>query len=60
MGEKANLVRQVCTFLLITSVITAGVFIWVYSSPKADTGILLWPRLVESVTSVYSMNKYCA
>lgn len=55
MEAKKNISRQIITFFIITSVITAGVFIWIFNSSEVDTGmifVMMWaPGISAIITS---------
>lgn len=56
MAPKENVIKQIIAFLIITSVISAGIFIWMFNSPEVSMGmiiLMMWaPGISALMTSL--------
>ena len=61
MESKKQVLKQIIAFLIITSVISAGIFIWMFSSPEVSFGmiaLMMWaPGISALITSLIYRDK---
>lgn len=61
MEAKEKVVKQIIAFLIITSVISAGIFVWMFNSPEVTTGmiiLMMWaPGISALMTSLIYRDK---
>ncbi|MGB5850114.1 MAG: hypothetical protein WBH40_16620, partial [Ignavibacteriaceae bacterium] len=59
--EKKQILKQIITFLIITTVITSGVFVWIFSLSKSDSGLygimMFVPGISAVITSLIHKDK---
>lgn len=61
METKENLIKQIITFFVITSIITTGIFIWMFNGAKENMGailLMMWtPGISALLTSFIYKDK---
>ena len=61
METKEKVVKQIIAFLIITSVISTGIFVWMFTSPEVTMGmiiLMMWaPGISALITSLIYRDK---
>lgn len=61
MDQKENLNKQIITFFIITSIVTTGIFIWMFNGVKNNVGavfLMMWtPGSSAILTSLFYKDK---
>jgi len=61
METKKQMLKQIITFLIITTVITSGLYIWIFSLPKNESGLygimMFVPGISALITSLIYKDK---
>ncbi len=58
METKKQILKQVITFLIITTVITSGVFVWIFSLQKSESGLYGIMMFVPGVSALLTSVLY--
>jgi membrane protease YdiL (CAAX protease family) len=52
MVQKGIVLKQIVTFLIITSLISVGIYIWMFNSAKEDMGVVLLMMWTPAISAV--------
>ena len=58
METKKQILKQIITFLVITTVITVGVFIWLFTLPKEKSGLHAVMMFVPAISAIITSLVY--
>ncbi len=58
METKKQILKQIITFLVITTVITLGVFIWLFTLPKEKSGLHAVMMFVPAISAIITSLVY--